>query len=90
MTILRNQFVKVFRYTNWEAQMEMTYKDEVDLLLHAVIFWFTVAQNSQTPGANLQNLHYVQLPLKSPKLSKYIFNGFGVVIFLIRHQDFDS
>ena len=69
MTILRDQFVKIFRYTSWELEMEMTYEDEVDLVLHAVIFWFTVAQNAQTPGANLQNLHYINRLTKSPELS---------------------
>jgi len=84
MTILRDQFVKIFRYTSWELQMEMTYEDEVDLLLHAVIFWFTVAQNAQTPGANLQNLHYINRLTKSPELSRRTRFGYFIGSVFLR------
>merc|ERR1719203_852548 len=84
MSILRDQFVKIFRYTNWEVEMEMNYKDEVDLILHGIIFWFTVAQNSQTPGANLQNLHYINRLTNSPKLSRKTRLGYFLGSILLR------
>jgi len=69
MKIFRAQFVNIFRYADLGFDIEMDFKDEIDLLLHGIIFWFTIARNERTPGANLQNLQYINRLTGSTKLS---------------------